>query len=92
VVLEMAGQLRFKPFKPMKPPPGWKCPKRFKLGLGEPWESKSESGSDGGADVKVRTFVSQWDTSKHSAAWLYVKRLTAQVLKSRGVLQFTHHK
>ena len=40
--LAMAGQLRFKPFKPLKPPPGWKCLKRFKLGLGEPWESESE--------------------------------------------------
>ena len=54
----------------MKPPPGWKCPKRFKLGLGEPWESESESGSNGEADVEVRTFVSQRDTSKHYAAWL----------------------
>ncbi|XP_065894185.1 uncharacterized protein [Dysidea avara] len=63
----MAGQLKFKPFQPMKPPPGWKCPKRFKLGLGEPWESESESSSDGETDVKmrtkVRTFVSQQNTS-----------------------------
>jgi len=51
----MVGQLMFKLFKSMKPPPGWKCPKRFKLGLGEPWESKSESGSDGEADVEVGT-------------------------------------
>ena len=84
----MAGQLKFKPFQPMKPPPGWKCPKRFKLGLGEPWESESESSSDGETDVKmrtkVRTFVSQQNTSKHSVAWLLtVKSLTAQVLKSR---------
>jgi len=50
VVLEMVGQLRFKPFKPMKLPPGWKC---SKLGLGEPWESESESGNDGEADVEV---------------------------------------
>jgi len=49
----MVGQLRFKPFKPMKPSPGWKCSKQFKLGLGEPWESESESGSDGEADIEV---------------------------------------
>ena len=84
----MAGQLKFKLFQPMKPPPGWKCPKRFKLGLGEPWESESESNSDGETDVevrtKVRTFVSQQNTSKHSVTWLLtVKSLTAQVLKSR---------
>ena len=36
----------FKLFEPMSPPPGWKCPKRFKLGLGEPWESEGSSDSD----------------------------------------------
>ena len=70
----MARQLKFKPFKPMKPPPGWKCPKRFKLGLGEPWESEPESSSDGETDVEVRTkvqtVVSQQNASKHSVAWL----------------------
>jgi len=36
----------YKLLKPMKPPPEWKCPKGFKLGLGEPWESQgSESGT-----------------------------------------------
>jgi len=38
--MEMAGQLRFKLFKLLKPPPGWKCPKQFKVGLGEPWKSE----------------------------------------------------
>ena len=32
--------------KALTPPLGWKCPKRFKLGLGKPWESESSSDSD----------------------------------------------
>jgi len=44
-------------------------PKQFKLGLGEPWESETESGRDGEANVEVQTFVRQRETSKHSAAW-----------------------
>ena len=40
------GKPMFKLFEPMSPPPGWKCPKRFKLGLGEPWESEGSSDSD----------------------------------------------
>ena len=36
----------FKLFEPMSPLPGWKCPKRFKLGLGEPWESEESDDSD----------------------------------------------
>ena len=31
--------IRFVRFHPKTPPPGWKCPKRFKLGVGLPWES-----------------------------------------------------
>ena len=63
------GQLRFKPYI-LWPPPRWKCPKQFKLGLGESWESESEYGSDREADIEVQTFVSQRDTNKHFAAWL----------------------
>ena len=33
-------------FKALTPPLGWKCPKRFKLRLGEPWESECSSDSD----------------------------------------------
>ena len=33
-------------FKTLMPPLGWKCPKRFKLQLGEPWESECSSDSD----------------------------------------------
>ena len=34
------------PYRP-KRPPGWKCPKKFKLGLGLPWESSdSEDNSN----------------------------------------------
>ena len=40
------GKPMFKLFEPMSPPPGWKCPKRFKLGLGEPWESEGSDNSD----------------------------------------------
>ena len=39
----------FKLFKLMSPSPGWKCPKWFKLGLGEPWESKGSN--DSGTDI-----------------------------------------
>ena len=35
-----------KRFKPLTPPLCWKCPKRFKLGLGEPWESESDADFD----------------------------------------------
>ena len=35
-----------KAFKPFMPPPCWKCPKRFKLGLGESWKSECSSDSD----------------------------------------------
>ena len=32
--------------KPLAPSLGWKCPKRFKLSLGKPWESELSSDSD----------------------------------------------
>ena len=32
-------RIKFVLFCPKAPPPGWKCPKTFKLGLGPPWES-----------------------------------------------------
>ena len=35
-----------KRFKLLTPPLCWKCPKRFKLGLGEPWESESDADFD----------------------------------------------
>ena len=38
-------RIKFVLFRPKAPPPGWKCPKRFKLGLGPPWES-SDSEED----------------------------------------------
>jgi len=41
----------------MKPPPGWKGTKRFKLGLGEPWESDDVDGYG-----KVPSVTSQRDT------------------------------
>ena len=40
------GKPMFKLFEPMSPPPGWKCPKRFKFGLGEPWESEESDDSN----------------------------------------------
>ena len=33
-------------FKALTPPLGWKCPDRFKLRLGEPWESDCSSDGD----------------------------------------------
>ena len=38
-------RIKFVLFRPKTPPPGWKCTKRFKLGLGPPWES-SDSKED----------------------------------------------
>ena len=35
-----------KGFKPLMPPLCWKCSKRFKLGLREPWESESDTDFD----------------------------------------------
>ena len=32
------------------PLPGWKCPKWFKLSLGEPWESEGSNDSDRDTD------------------------------------------
>ena len=39
-------RIKFVLFHPKTPPSGWKCPKRFKLGLGSPWES-SDREEDG---------------------------------------------
>jgi len=33
---EMAEKIKLVPYPPKRPPPGWKCPKKFKLGLGSP--------------------------------------------------------
>ena len=38
-------RIKFVLFHPKPPPPGWKCPKRFILGLGPAWES-SDSKED----------------------------------------------
>ena len=39
--------IKLVPFCPKTPPPGWKCPKRLKLGVGSPWESSnSEDNSE----------------------------------------------
>ena len=37
------GKIILRLFRLLTPPPGWKCPKSFILGLGEPWESESDS-------------------------------------------------
>ena len=44
-IIEMAND-HGKRFKLLTPPLCWKCPKRFKLGLGEPWESESDADFD----------------------------------------------
>ena len=43
-------RIKFVLFHPKAPPPGWKCPKTFKLGLGPPWES-SDSEEDSGIEM-----------------------------------------
>jgi len=52
-MVDTCGKVMFKLFEPMSPPPGWKCPKRFKLGLGEPWKSKGSNDSDTDTDKLV---------------------------------------
>ena len=47
------GKVLFKLYEPKTPPPGWKCPKRFKLGLGEPWESEGSDDSETDTDKVV---------------------------------------
>ena len=42
---------RFVPFCPKTPPPAWKCPKRFKLGLGLPWESSDSEENDSKREI-----------------------------------------
>jgi len=39
----MQGEKNLKLFRPLTPPPGWKCPKRFRLGVGRGWEGSSDS-------------------------------------------------
>ena len=47
------GKVLFKLFEPKTPPPGWKCPKWFKLGLEEPWESEGSDDSETDTDEVV---------------------------------------
>jgi len=42
--------VRLEPFHAKTPLPGWKCLKRFKLGLGSPWES-SDSKEDSTKEI-----------------------------------------
>ena len=40
-------------FHPKMPPSSWNCPKKFRLGLGRPWESSSsDSEADEGLERK----------------------------------------
>ena len=48
-MVDKEGKIRL--FRLLMPPPGWKCPKRFKLGLEEPWQSEYSSNSE--TDQKV---------------------------------------
>ena len=47
------GKVMFNPFEPMTPPHVWKCPKQFKLCLGEPWEREGSDDSDTDIDEVV---------------------------------------
>ena len=47
------GKVLFKLFKPKTPPPGWKYPKWFKLGLEEPWESEGSNDNETDTDEVV---------------------------------------
>jgi len=46
----MVEKIKLIPYRPKHPPPGWKCPKKFKLGLGSPWESSDSEDNDKEAD------------------------------------------
>ena len=43
LMARMQGERNLKLFCPLTPPPGWKCPKRFRLGVGRGWEGSSDS-------------------------------------------------
>ena len=43
LMARMQGERNLKLFRPLTPPPGWKCPKRFRLGVGRGWEGSSDS-------------------------------------------------
>ena len=49
-VVSVMNSLLFVPFHPKIPPPGWKCPKQFKLWLESPWES-SDSEDDSEREI-----------------------------------------
>ena len=45
-MVDTHGNIKFKLFKRFIPPLSWKCPKKFKLGLEEPWETECSNNSD----------------------------------------------
>ena len=59
--------VRLEPFRPKIPPPGWKCPKSFKLGLGSPQES-SDSEEDSKNEINELLLIAsqQYESEEDS--------------------------
>ena len=75
----------FVPFRPKTPSPGWKCPKRFKLGLGSPWESSdSEEDSEREIDSLLIMASQQYEEKETSEQGLLI---ASQQYKEKDVRQ-----
>ena len=61
-------RIKFVLFRPKAPPPGWKCPKRFKLGLGPPWES-SDSKEDSEIEMDELLLMASQRYEEQDKAW-----------------------
>ena len=49
------------PYHPKRPPPRWKCPKKFKLALGSPWESSDSEDDDKKTDELLCIVTQQYE-------------------------------
>ena len=83
-------RIKFVLFHPKAPPQGWKCPKRFKLGLGPPWESSdSEEDSEIEMDELLLMASQRYEEQDKTRNGIVDKRNTHCVPKEtkRNVLE-----
>ena len=85
-----SSKIKFVPYRPKTPPPGWKCPKRFKLGLGSPWESSdSEEDSETEMDELLLMASQRYEESQCCEAKLDKQNGSVNTRKSDWTLQET---
>ena len=85
-----SSKIKFVPYRPKTPPPGWKCPKRFKLGLGSPWESSdSEEDSETEMDELLLMVSQRYEESQRYEAKLDKQNGSVNTRKSYWTLQET---